>query len=117
MMDDAAKMEICVACGATTATPATYCSQCGKPLDPAHHPALPAAKWHQNVWIVLVLLFFVLGPFGLSLVWKNPRFSRAVKITLTLAMVVYTVVLVQITIQVFQAVTKEVNQFNSTLQF
>ena len=116
-MEDAVKTEMCLACGATTATPATYCSQCGKPLDPTYHPAPPAAKWHQNIWIVLVLLFFVLGPFGLPLVWKNPRFSRTVKAALSLAMVVYTVLLVNMTITMFQSVTKEVNQFNSTLQF
>ena len=110
-------MEICLACGATTATPATYCRQCGKPLDPTHQPAPSGLKWHQNIWLVLFLLFFVLGPFGLPLVWKNPRFSRAVKVSLTLVTVVYTVVLVQITLQMFQTVTKEVNQFNSALQF
>ena len=116
-MEDAAKMDICLACGAGTALPATYCRQCGKPLDPAYRPAPPAAKWHQNIWIILFLLFFVLGPFGLPLVWKNPRFSRAVKVTLTLVMVLYALLLVDMTIKMFQSVTKEVNQFNSTLQF
>ena len=117
MMDDVTQTEICLACGATTAMPATYCRQCGKPLDPAHPPAPSGSKWYQNVWLVLLLLFFVLGPFGLPLVWKNPRFSRTVKMALTLTMVVYTVVLVQLTIQMFQTVTQEVNQLKSTLQF
>ena len=117
MTEDAAKMEICLACGATTAPPATYCRQCGKAFDPAGRPAASGSKWHQNIWFVLFLLFFVLGPFGLPLVWKNPRFSRQVKTTLTLVMVVYTVMLVQVTIRMFQTVTQEVNRFNSTLQF
>ena len=117
MMEDATKMERCLACGAATATPATYCSRCGKALNPSQPPASSGLKWYQNFWFVLLLLFFVLGPFGLPLVWKNPRFSRAIKILLTLVMVVYTVVLVQLTIGMFQAVTREVNQFNSTLSF
>ena len=116
-MDDAANTEICLACGATTATPATYCSRCGKALTPASQASAPGSKWYQNIWLVLILLFFVLGPFGLPLVWKNPRFSHAVKITLTLVMVVYTVALVAMTIRMFQAVAQGVNQFNSTLQF
>ena len=116
-MESASNAELCLACGATMATPATYCSQCGKLLNPAHVSAPPGSKWYQNVWLLLILLFFVLGPFGLPLVWKHPRFSRATKLTLTLVMVVYTVVLVQLTMRMFQAVTQEVNQFNSAVQF
>ena len=72
-------------------------------------------KWYYNVWFVLAMLFFVAGPFGLPLVWKNPRFSRWVKVTLTLVMVLYTLALVDVTIRAFRAVMEGVNQFNSTL--
>ena len=72
-------------------------------------------KWYYNVWFVLVTLFFVAGPFGLPLVWKNPRFSRWVKIVLTLVMVLYTLALIDVTIRAFRAVMEGVNQFNSTL--
>jgi len=40
------------------------------------------------------LLFFVLGPFGLPLLWKSPRFSRGLKIALTVAVVAYSALLV-----------------------
>ena len=116
-MEDTTNTERCLACGAATATPATYCRQCGRPFNPSQVLAPSGLKWHQNVWLLLLLLFFVLGPFGLPLVWKHPRFSRATKLTLTLVMVVYTVVLVQLTMRMFQAVTQEVNQFNSAVQF
>ena len=77
----------------------------------------PQAKWYHNIWFVLFMLFFVLGPFGLPLVWKHPRFSRTLKMALTAAMVLYTVLLVELTIRAVQAVMGEVNQFNATLQF
>ena len=117
MAEDAANTEICLACGALTAAPATFCSQCGKPLDPTHRPTPVRSKWHQNVWFVLFLLLFVVGPFGLPLVWSNPRFSRLVKIVLTLLMVAYTVALVQMTVQMYRSVTQELTNVNSAIQF
>lgn len=76
----------------------------------------PKSKWYHNLWFVLFTLFFVAGPFGLPLVWKNPRFSRRLKITLTVVVVFYTIALVQTTIRIFQIVIEEVNRFKSTLQ-
>ena len=80
-------------------------------------PGNPKPKWYYNVWFILVMLFFVLGPFGLPLVWKHPRFSRWIKIVLSLIMVVYTVVLIDATIRIGKAVIQGVEQFNSTLSF
>ncbi len=62
------------------------------------------------------MLFCVLGPFGLPLVWKSPRFSRWVKGLLTIAMVFYTFLLVEMTMKVFRAAVDEANKINS-LQF
>ena len=50
--------------------------------------------WYYRPWAVVVLLFLVLGPFGLPLLWKSPSFTRGWKIVLTVAMVVYTVLLI-----------------------
>ena len=63
------------------------------------------------MWLVLAILFFVAGPFGLPLVWKNPRFSKGVKIVLTLVMIVYTVWLVDMTVKAVKTVTDHLNQF------
>jgi hypothetical protein len=49
--------------------------------------------WYYRPWGVLVLLFLVLGPLGLPLLWRSPSFSRAGKIVLTVVMVVYTALL------------------------
>ena len=51
-------------------------------------------SWYYRPWGVLLLLFVVLGPLGLPLLWKSPSFTRRWKIVLTAVMVVYTVMLV-----------------------
>jgi hypothetical protein len=47
-------------------------------------------KWYLNPLSVVLLLFFVLGPFGLPLLYKSPKFSKTLKIILTVVIVVYT---------------------------
>ena len=118
LMADQAHGAFCMSCGASAPADAAFCGQCGKPLAGGAPAARPAAsRWYHNSLFVLFMLFCVLGPFGLPLVWKSPRFSRLVKFLLTLAMVAYTVLLVQMTIKLFQAAMDEANKFNSTLQF
>lgn len=77
----------------------------------------PKPRWYHNLWITLFILFFVLGPLGLPLVWNNPRFSKRVKYALTLAMILYTIVLIRLIAGVVAIVTEAVNQFNSSLTF
>ena len=76
----------------------------------------PNSKWYHNIWVILFLLLFVLGPFGLPLVWKNPRLSRAKKNALTLLMVAYTIILIKTVAQTIQSVQTSLNSFNTTLQ-
>ena len=117
-MDVSGSVLPCPWCTQPLTTEVNFCSRCGKPVNRTASPNAPAApKWYYNVWFVLVMLFFVLGPFGLPLVWKNPRFSRWVKIALTVAMVLYSVVLIEMTLRMVQTVMREVQQFNSTLSF
>ncbi len=73
-------------------------------------------KWHQNIWVVLFLLFFVLGPFGLPLFWKNPRFSRTVKIGLTLLMVGYTFLLIRLTAEMLRAARASMEAVSASLR-
>ncbi|HYR97084.1 MAG TPA: hypothetical protein VEM57_10125 [Candidatus Binatus sp.] len=58
---------------------------------------------------VLLLLFVVLGPFGLPYLWKSPSFSRGSKVVLTVLLVVYTALLIEEAIQIFRAVQSEMN--------
>ena len=48
------------------------------------------AKWYLNPVIVILLLFFVLGPFALPLLYRSPRFSKTLRIILTIMVTVYT---------------------------
>ena len=108
--------ETCSGCGALIRTAAKFCDQCGRVRATSQDPAATQrVRWYYNIWFVLFTLFFVAGPLGLPLVWKNPRFSRTVKTVLTLAMVVYTYFLIILTFKMFHAVMNQVNQFNSTL--
>ena len=108
----------CPGCSATVAADAKFCSHCGCLLGGGiATPQGRSAKWYHNIWFVLFMLFFVLGPFGLGLVWSNPRFSRGIKIALTLVMVVYTVVLVGMTIRTTQVVIEHINQNNAVFSF
>ena len=117
-MDPATHPNTCRVCDNPVTAAARFCSACGCPLDPASSAATPpgAAKWYHNMWLVLFLLFFVLGPFGLPLVWKNPRFSRSVKWVLTILMVLYTGWLTALVARMVQAVTANMQQLNSILQ-
>jgi len=47
-------------------------------------------KWYLSPISVVLLLFFILGPFGLPLLYKSPKFSKTSKIILTLAVIIYT---------------------------
>ena len=55
----------------------------------------PRPRWYYRPWWVLLILFAVLGPFGLPLLWKSPSFSRWSKIALTVAVAAYTILLVE----------------------
>ena len=68
-------------------------------------------KWYHNVWFVLGMLFFVLGPFGLPLVWQHPRFSRRTKWILTIATALYTVLLIDVAIRAVQHSLQLLDQF------
>ncbi len=57
-------------------------------------------KWYLRPVSVVLLLFFVLGPFGLPLLYKSPKFSKPLKIILTIAVIVYTSYLIFASLQI-----------------
>ena len=66
----------------------------------------PRPRWYYRPWWVLMMLFLVLGPFGLPLLWKSPRFSRWSKIALTVVVAAYTILLVEAVLIAIQAVIR-----------
>ena len=70
----------------------------------------PPSKWYHNLWFVLVMLFVVLGPFGLPLLWKSPHFTRPWKWVLTALTVLYTVWLTAASIHLVEAVYRRTQE-------
>lgn len=68
-----------------------------------------AVQWYYRPWVVLILLFFVLGPLGLPLVYKSPKLNRAWKILLTLVMLAYTAYLVFVTTAFVKTVSSQLS--------
>ena len=70
----------------------------------------PKPEWYLSPLVVILLLFLVLGPFGLPLLFKSPRFGKTWKIVLTTAVVVYTVYLIFVTVKIGTAVHMEMKR-------
>jgi Ca2+/H+ antiporter len=49
---------------------------------------------------VILLLFFVLGPFALPLLYRSPRFTKGWKIILTIATISFTAYLVFVSLRI-----------------
>ena len=75
-----------------------------------------AVKWYYRPWVVILLLFFVLGPFGLPLVYKSPKFGKVWKAILTVLMIFYTVYLVDVTVKAVEQISKDVAQLQAVLR-
>lgn len=46
-------------------------------------------KWYLRPLSVILLLFVVLGPLGLPLLYISPRFSKTLKIVLTIVVMIF----------------------------
>jgi len=57
-------------------------------------------KWYLTPVGVIILLFFVLGPFALPFLYKSPTFNKTLKIILTIAVVLYTLYLVVASLEI-----------------
>jgi|GEM_PF-1280248 len=89
----------CPRCRREVALPASACPYCGDALPPgnlsaASHPSFgrPGASWRQMIdqpWVVLLLLFGVMGPLAIPVLWKSRGFSAWAKLGLSIAVIVY----------------------------
>ncbi len=73
-------------------------------------------KWYLNPVIVVLLLFFVLGPFGLPLLYRSPRFSKTLRIILTVIVSVYTLGLIFISLETGREVYIKMEEYRRTLE-
>ncbi len=68
------------------------------------------SKWYYKPVALILLLFFILGPFGLPLLYKSPHFGKTSKILLTIAVLIYTAYLVYATIQITRELFKMMDE-------
>lgn len=103
-------------CDAAVAFDAQYCSRCGVELR-AGTAAPRGARWYHNVWVVLFLILFVLGPFALPLIWKNPRLSHTEKLALSGVALAYLVFVGLAINRLIAGVSSSLEGFNAALTF
>ena len=72
-------------------------------------------KWYLRPLAVILSLFFVLGPFGLPLLYRSPKFSRKMKILLTVAVVFYTFYLIFATFEIARELYRRIEEFQEIL--
>ena len=108
----------CPMCEQAVGTAARYCSNCGVSLGAtAKVQQSTQSKWYHNVWFLLFLLFFVLGPFGLPIVWTNPRLPQWAKILLSVAMALYTYLLIETVIRMVGLISRSMEELNAVFSY
>ena len=73
-------------------------------------------KWYLRPIGVIFLLFFVLGPFGLPLLHKSPKFSKNLKILLTVAVIIYTAYLLWVSIEIGRKIYTQMGEYQGMLK-
>jgi hypothetical protein len=73
-------------------------------------------KWYLRPVGVVLLLFLVLGPFGLPLLYKSPKFSRTVKVILTIVVIVYTSYLIFASLEIGRELYRRTEELQDMLK-
>jgi hypothetical protein len=73
-------------------------------------------KWYLRPISVVLLLFFVLGPFGLPLLYRSPKFSKTLKIILTIVVMIYTSYLIFASLEIARELYKRLGELQDILK-
>ena len=72
-------------------------------------------KWYLRPISVVLLLFFVLGPFGLPLLYRSPKFNKTLKIILTVAVMIYTSYLIFASLEIARELYRRIGELQDIL--
>jgi hypothetical protein len=73
-------------------------------------------KWYLRPVSIVLLLFFVLGPFGLPLLYKSPAFSKTLKIVLSIAVILYTFYLIFASLEIARELYSRMGELQEMLK-
>ena len=73
-------------------------------------------KWYLRPIGVVLLLFFVLGPLGLPILYKSPKFSKRVKILLTVGVMIYTAYLIVASVELGRKLFIRMEEYQDVLK-
>jgi len=73
-------------------------------------------KWYLNPIIVVLLLFFVLGPLGLPLLYKSPKFGKTSRLILTIFVIIYTSFLIFASLKMGRELYIRVEEYRNILE-
>ncbi len=73
-------------------------------------------KWYLRPISVVLLLFFVLGPFALPLLYKSPKFSKTLKIILTIVVIIYTSYLIFTSLEIVREFYRSMGELQDILK-
>ena len=99
---------LCLKCHAVLDATDNYCRHCGEPtviladsgntrsrsFTHGYDSASRPTSFFESPWVILPLIFLVLGPLALPLLWRSRQFSPLWKNILTVITLVYTVFLI-----------------------
>ena len=68
-------------------------------------------SWSQNPIVIIILLFFVLGPLALPMLYKSSKFSQKQKTILTILVLINTAYLIYLITQQLQQINSSLDQF------
>ena len=81
----------------------------------SENPKKEEAAWYLKPWAVILSLFFVLGPLGLPLLYKSPKFNRTWKVILTILTVLYTGYVAVVVIESVREISRRIAELQALL--
>ena len=101
----------CPSCKHNSPLPPQTCPHCGARMT------IATKRSSLSPVAVIVILFLVLGPLGLGVLWRNDHFTRRSKWVLTVLVLVYTAVLFWAVYIAVQRATAEFDKAMGQFQF